>query len=222
MRQRISLGSSPRPRGAPRFRPGRVGGGGIIPASAGSTPFSAGTCGWRRDHPRVRGEHARVVPHDQGVVGIIPASAGSTPPWRRRSTHGSDHPRVRGEHHPVMTITRSRTGSSPRPWGAHGHGALPFGWLRIIPASAGSTASRPSPACSRRDHPRVRGEHSLDGMALILLTGSSPRPRGAPEASSSETVIRGIIPASAGSTHLCPATARVQMDHPRVRGEHGR
>ena len=72
----------------------------------------------KSDHPRIRGEHARVVdpvrrgegssPHtrgapsaegDAGVAGgIIPAYAGSTDYIKNAPEGLEDHPRIRGEH----------------------------------------------------------------------------------------------------------------------------
>ena len=71
-------GSSPHTRGAPVFLRIPATPIGIIPAYAGSTPFSPIKSPGRKDHPRIRGEHA---PWRQLVAercGIIPAYAGST------------------------------------------------------------------------------------------------------------------------------------------------
>ena len=93
-----ATGSSPHARGAPQRTSGRQGRRGIIPACAGSTsrPPRRGTRAG--DHPRMRGEHPKVLkdphkskgssPHARGApgsrillggaCGIIPACAGST------------------------------------------------------------------------------------------------------------------------------------------------
>ena len=113
----------------------------------GSSPHTRGArcrenspaaCG--RDHPRIRGEHAREGQGEGGAEGIIPAYAGSTRPMplslyqlRGSSPHtrgaphatsrgrhsAEDHPRIRGEH--VLG------------WGVR------VSQPRIIPAYAGST-----------------------------------------------------------------------------------
>ena len=140
-RLRPPRGSSPHTRGAripSRRRRGRRG---IIPAYAGSTRPNPSALRRRRDHPRIRGEHAAVAagvcalagssPHTRGArlglveielaPGIIPAYAGSTSePASCRHT-GEDHPRIRGEH-------GTRTSGPTR-------------HIRIIPAYAGSTNS---------------------------------------------------------------------------------
>ena len=173
---------------------------GIIPAYAGSTTSTAPTPPWRRDHPRIRGEHPGVEsrrrflggssPHTRGARraaqpkrqfhGIIPAYAGSTSPASAASSAVLDHPRIRGEH--------SRPGA-PRPGGG-----------RIIPAYAGSTAHRASDAALMADHPRIRGEHRRSRRPSRLAEGSSPHTRGAPRSTRRHPRRSGIIPAYAGST----------------------
>ena len=91
---------------------------GIIPACAGSTNSSMVFPVDKRDHPRMCGEHGRVVtvngnvkgssphvrgarwPHLHAIVesGIIPACAGSTSVFRVRFAMQGDHPRMCGEH----------------------------------------------------------------------------------------------------------------------------
>ena len=113
---------------------------GIIPAYAGNTlrwemhgvcpmgssPHTRGTRSWprsssrwRRDHPRIRGEHQPETKKKEGFSGIIPAYAGNThfaelvhaegegssPHTRgtplvsdRTPLVAGDHPRIRGEH----------------------------------------------------------------------------------------------------------------------------
>ena len=136
-------GSSPRARGAPDLLRVFLQGHGIIPACAGSTHWVEWAKGRKRDHPRVRGEHAGPggdFPEGQGSSprargapapgpcahpssGIIPACAGSTSGWTSTLTGSGDHPRVRGEHIKFFTCSRTLTGSSPRARGAHA--ALP-------------------------------------------------------------------------------------------------
>ena len=90
----------------------------------------------------------------------------------------------------------------------------------IIPAYAGSTLSEYCRRRSRRDHPRIRGEHPVRRVIRDRRAGSSPHTRGAPLRSGFDPHGRGIIPAYAGSTrrrHHCRCPSR---DHPRIRGEH--
>ena len=90
----------------------------------------------------------------------------------------------------------------------------------IIPAYAGSTRSSRKAGGRCWDHPRVCGEHALDGEAREDLLGSSPRMRGAPTISRRTSSRVGIIPAYAGSTVCAACRARRPRDHPRVCGEH--
>ena len=79
-----------------------------------------------------------------------------------------------------MATCKSSPGSSPHTRGARDASLSQLAAARIIPAYAGSTPVSPTPARSRQDHPRIRGEHALhrDGV----------------------DVHSGIIPAYAGST----------------------
>ena len=177
-----------------------------------------------------------------GRVGrIIPACAGSTRSIRRSTGRRRDHPRMRGEHLLSRSCTRFSRGSSP-----HARGALPRTGLvhdvaGIIPACAGSTARCRRSRCSRRDHPRMRGEHLGGHGVSFLLLGIIPACAGSTSWSRTETASagdhprmrgehlvraalplrnRGIIPACAGSTCSCPCSSPCPWDHPRMRGEH--
>ena len=70
------------------------------------------------------------------------------------------------------------------------------------------------------DHPRIRGEHGRVGSPPRLPQGSSPHTRGARRRQAVPGLLRGIIPAYAGSTPRPPACTPTCPDHPRIRGEH--
>ncbi len=72
--------------------------------------------------------------------------------------------------------------------------------VRIIPAPAGSTPTKPSSTKTCRDHPRACGEHARTVERIGMERGSSPRLRGAPITHGRVGAIQRIIPASAGST----------------------
>ena len=112
---------------------------------------------------------------------------------------------------------------------------------RIIPAYAGSTCAASRWCSRRRDHPRIRGEHSRRSPARRIRSldhprirgehanqvaktkfgrGSSPHTRGAPCSPSTPSTTRGIIPAYAGSTYDFDVWCWNSWDHPRIRGEH--
>ena len=217
-------------------------GAGIIPAYAGSTKKHGTPRPRRPDHPRIRGEHCRSVggfddprgssPHTRGAPRetfadaeadrIIPAYAGSTPLAARVAWVGSDHPRIRGEHRQIAPIVCSIAGSSPHTRGALGRHRRERPPRRIIPAYAGSTLAATIRATRPRDHPRIRGEHDLQELAVANAGGSSPHTRGARPPIGEPYKNAGIIPAYAGSTGRRRQIAPIVWDHPRIRGEHRR
>ena len=213
---------------------------GIIPAYAGSTSCKPPPGGRGQDHPRIRGEHrpARCLtrcrpgssPHTRGArhasprqaVGgrIIPAYAGSTASRGGSAREAADHPRIRGEHFVKYGIVPSHTGSSPHTRGAlRRHDRRP-GRPGIIPAYAGSTSKAGPPGFSRRDHPRIRGEHPPSALRSSTKLGSSPHTRGAQTDDPVWNLSARIIPAYAGSTFPSCTPTPGWSDHPRIRGEH--
>ena len=127
---------------------------------------------------------------------------------------------MRGKHVKVILCSTIRVGSSPHARGAPPPLHAPDPGRGIIPACAGSTCWRARCRCSCRDHPRMRGEHYLDGSTDRRLTGSSPHARGALGGPVDAVVVGVIIPACAGSTSCPSTTASCTRDHPRMRGEH--
>ena len=173
-----------------------------------------------KDHPRIRGEHAAhgpeirgrrgssphtrgarpCVPFCPGAPRIIPAYAGSTSSNARRMARGS--------------------GSSPHTRGAPSRGLSSRFRQGIIPAYAGSTSSIHTKGEVKRDHPRIRGEHTYGAKKIALRRGSSPHTRGAPLFSAALQLSKWIIPAYAGSTCRGATAGGSIRDHPRIRGEH--
>ena len=90
----------------------------------------------------------------------------------------------------------------------------------IIPARAGSTTTCGRPGPGVADHPRSRGEHDVLKWCTSSETGSSPLTRGALADGCPEHLLRGIIPAHAGSTRSAHHLGERDSDHPRSRGEH--
>ena len=151
-----------------------------------------------RDHPRVCGEHCTVLtneswkpgssPRMRGTLqrspqrhvpaGIIPAYAGNTCVRFAPSSASGDHPRVCGEHSTCVTVGPGDTGSSPRMRGTQCVPKATYHGIGIIPAYAGNTTCFVGMSDSRRDHPRVCGEHNLLTCTGARRTGSSPRMRG--------------------------------------------
>ena len=127
---------------------------------------------------------------------------------------------MRGEHALSDVDRLVAEGSSPRARGARLMGRLSQWQPGIIPACAGSTCQGSFEACQGRDHPRVRGEHTIWVSNASSTPGSSPRARGAQELVEAVETVLGIIPACAGSTPHAALYGIRERDHPRVRGEH--
>ena len=152
--------------------------------------------------------------------GIIPADAGSTNAAILTIPGNRDHPRGCGEHAPSRPLCPVIWGSSPRMRGAplrswHSHITD-----RIIPADAGSTCLLNPSFPIIWDHPRGCGEHVVFPVFRIVVPGSSPRMRGAPNGCNVQMENSRIIPADAGSTNTWEAHEAPAADHPRGCGEH--
>ena len=193
---------------------------GIIPAYAGNTWVFIFMPVIGRDHPRVCGEHVSIQeasrsregssPRMRGthrrrdrtrrIQGIIPAYAGNTLQWTDAICWTGDHPRVCGEHRECLAVLAGGLGSSPRMRGTRNINPRRTFRMGIIPAYAGNTFPSSILDNPSRDHPRVCGEHLLDGQPKKTELGSSPRMRGT--LSRAVRLLRelGIIPAYAGNT----------------------
>ena len=111
-------------------------------------------------------------------------------------------------------------GSSPHARGARLRAVVAQLFQGIIPACAGSTACARAMRRLTRDHPRMRGEHSLRARMRLSSGGSSPHARGALNSLAYRNAPHGIIPACAGSTGSQRRVRACAGDHPRMRGEH--
>ena len=163
-----------------------------VAAQAGSSPHTRGApfdglCPLQdgRDHPRIRGEHARSIGRVRAAEarGSSPHTRGARLGEPRRGRDAEDHPRIRGEH--VWQHRRALLCNGIIP--AYAGSTTPLGatskWSSgSSPHTRGARGRRPPCTAAPRDHPRIRGEHS---KALREAIRS-----------------RGIIPAYAGST-LC-------------------
>ena len=99
-------------------------------------------------------------------------------------------------------------------------GSLAMTRSGIIPAYAGSTQNVVSGRRVLWDHPRIRGEHIIGSIGMVIGWGSSPHTRGAPHGPGPQGTYQRIIPAYAGSTCRTPSLSSPAADHPRIRGEH--
>ena len=154
------------------------------------------------------------------LTGIIPAYAGSTRHGHSHLLLYPDHPRISGEHQSSARQCRWRDGSSPHTRGARLRPLKDFAPRPIIPAYAGSTASRGGSAREAADHPRIRGEHRQEGRTSGLVWWIIPAYAGSTPLSLSLARGARIIPAYAGSTFPGISATHDTTDHPRIRGEH--
>ena len=92
--------------------------------------------------------------------------------------------------------------------------------IRFIPAHAGNTQRRTSPARTGAVHPRACGEHASPVSHGRPSGGSSPRMRGTPDAVAGAVVGQRFIPAHAGNTAHSAIAAAHSSVHPRACGEH--
>ena len=216
---------------------------GSSPHTRGTPAPTPSTTPWRRDHPRIRGEHHAPHPGGARLPGIIPAYAGNTmissqswvpvpgssphtrgtlPSHNARLEDCGDHPRIRGEH--SSRTTRSSPAS------------------RIIPAYAGNTARGPKqafidlgssphtrgtrsgwPRYSRPawDHPRIRGEHDEGGEHCSDEVGIIPAYAGNTRINrSAGEPCQGSSPHTRGTPIIAAWMPTMPRDHPRIRGEH--
>ena len=167
--------------------------------------------------PRVRGK-LRYRHYPLLVARIIPAHAGQTCCRRRPSRSRPDHPRACGANPLSRTLIFSSVGSSPRMRGKLAFAVCGAGTVRIIPAHAGQTDSRPHRYDGSADHPRACGANTPDWVAGPFWSGSSPRMRGKRFRQLEARRRPRIIPAHAGQTE---ARTRAQVrlpDHPRACG----
>ncbi len=153
-------------------------------------------------------------------TGIIPAYAGNTFLLPFPLLAQGDHPRICGEHFDAVKSRVYVRGSSP-----HMRGTLAVKLdfnvsLGIIPAYAGNTMIPSNTVLLQWDHPRICGEHYMDGLNMCATPGSSPHMRGTRAYDAGDGSQVGIIPAYAGNTWSRRHYRRHCRDHPRICGEH--
>ena len=113
-------GSSPHARGTLPHRLELERERGIIPACAGNTPCHRRTRDSSRDHPRMRGEHAKRHNPYCWEVGSSPHARGTLLGNIISDMRVWDHPRMRGEHSPDASEMTVEEGSSPHARGTPG------------------------------------------------------------------------------------------------------
>ncbi len=162
----LGAGPPPRTRGThPRSEPGQVPDG-TTPAYAGNASGASSRRWFRWDHPRVRGERARISaqcpsasgppPRTRGTHGRaerVGQAAGTTPAYAgnagtRMSALDTprDHPRVRGERLSLTTEDEDTLGPPPRTRGTRHRGDRGGCEQGTTPAYAGNASSATSAA----------------------------------------------------------------------------
>ena len=129
---------------------------------------------------------------------------------------------MHGEHHCFSSHAGNLAGSSPYARGARSATRTAICIAGIIPVCTGSTVPRTWARMSRRDHPRMHGEHTKQEASAHITEGSSPYARGALRHLPGHPLIGGIIPVCTGSTVRSHWRFRRNRDHPRMHGEHSR
>ena len=129
------------------------------------------------------------------------------------------HPRSRGENAVTINGELVSLGSSPLTRGKRCTGTSPHSAMRLIPAHAGKTGSRPRGLGLVRAHPRSRGENDSLHHTLAFRSGSSPLTRGKPGLIINDLNTGGLIPAHAGKTSCVASHQGTSQAHPRSRGE---
>src|SRR5690625_6566324 len=132
-----------------------------------------------------------------------------------------DHPRLCGEHALCFDWAVGAEGPPPPVRGAPKTKRRPCLCPGTTPACAGSTRPSKLSMLTRRDHPRLCGEHLWIETSVAPPKGPPPPVRGARHAGADELVLGGTTPACAGSTPGGGCGGRRCWDHPRLCGEHG-
>ena len=151
---------------------------------------------------------------------LIPTCVGSTWSFCRFKEFQTAHPHVCGEHPFKGSITVSRTGSSPRVWGAHGRVEPQDSQHRLIPTCVGSTPFHSKRSHDLAAHPHVCGEHPPLEVWRMNSYGSSPRVWGALWGNVLKGMQERLIPTCVGSTRRRTRRGTAHTAHPHVCGEH--
>ena len=150
---------------------------------------------------------------------ITPADAGKTILMSCPKSPKADHPRGCGENNFIDAMTGGTKGSPPRMRGKPAGCPRRVSRAGITPADAGKTDNYRARRARQRDHPRGCGENCAVTQEQPAKTGSPPRMRGKPFASSGVAPCLRITPADAGKTSCWSRSAASTWDHPRGCGE---
>ena len=214
----VSLGSSPRGRGKPRYLGYPRQRERLIPARAGKTAGRHEPRAIVWAHPRAGGENHLAVrlasemggssPRGRGKRQrsrratrpgrLIPARAGKTRPCSSSTRARRAHPRAGGENLTSAQPSNNRAGSSPRGRGKPSIRRPRASRSRLIPARAGKTVPRRRCPCDTKAHPRAGGENLVVPLVRHSLSGSSPRGRGKPVRVTGKSLLQRAHPRAGG------------------------
>ncbi len=189
----------------PRACGERLGSGGYVRLSSGSSP-------------RVRGTH-RPPGFSRAPTRFIPARAGNA---TYRAAHFASipvHPRACGERDVLPLDRRLVFGSSPRVRGTRPEPLPGADRVRFIPARAGNAGDRRRSSPRYSVHPRACGERCRQRSQPGHAHGSSPRVRGTPPLDMLDNRPPRFIPARAGNAVASGLNQVVPTVHPRACGE---
>ncbi len=151
---------------------------------------------------------------------FIPAYAGNIKTYATLDDTQTVHPRICGEHYNVKLATKFVVGSSPHMRGTCPKRNHPCGKGRFIPAYAGNMETTRPAIGKTAVHPRICGEHAIDGVTQVIDTGSSPHMRGTCKLAFQSPEILRFIPAYAGNIWSLRLVCSKSAVHPRICGEH--
>ena len=192
---------------------------------SGSSPPTRGSLPGRHEHV----ECVRFIPAYTGVVGTFDKLDGSSPPTRD------------GDHDGRSVIVGDMYGSSPPIRGSLPAVRAVDANVRFIPAYTGITCSGSAASRPCAVHPRLHGDHGVDGdevrtarrfiPAYTGITACTPHPRPAaavhPRLHGDHAVSAGervpphrFIPAYTGITRDDRPASRPLAVHPRLHGDH--
>ncbi len=151
---------------------------------------------------------------------LIPACAGTTHSGHDHTIGNPAHPRLRGDHRPLGIPPQISRGSSPPARGPLNRPVPTTSPIRLIPACAGTTSAAHLAVWYFGAHPRLRGDHPLFYVSLLLAPGSSPPARGPLRVRLDGDSEPRLIPACAGTTSRSAYHPHLGRAHPRLRGDH--
>ena len=190
------------------------------PACAGNTRLTPWPATRWTVQPRMRGEHILPPACRTAFTGSAPHARGTR----------ADHPVVNPDDRfsPACAGNTSLAPSCPGLiYGSapHARGTLPvilsaYPSERFSPACAGNTSKASLVDRQCPVQPRMRGEHLVAALVLVVFCGSAPHARGTRPGHQPTSAYRRFSPACAGNTRAPGQPWGGCTVQPRMRGEH--